>query len=134
MTDLPTVLRPLNDALTPILRLGILNPLPLTGGLVLLEVEGRRTGATRTVPLVCGDHGPFLVVSTVRSESQWVSNLAANPLAAVWLRGRRRSVAAVVIRQGQRIDEGGPPDDLPTRLATAVSRATDTSLALLYLR
>lgn len=131
---LPEVLAPLNKALIPILRLGFANPLPLGTGIVLLEVTGRKTGKVRTLPLVCTDYGALLAVTTVRGNSQWILNLAANPRAAIWLRGREREVLATVFRNGERLDQSSLPDDLPARAARAFSGLAVFSVALLHLQ
>jgi deazaflavin-dependent oxidoreductase (nitroreductase family) len=130
---LPRLLEPLNQIITPALRCGLGNPLPLTGGLVLLEMRGRRSGRLRTVPLSCIDFGPALVVSTVRERSQWVANLLAEPTATVWLRGRRREVRAAVFQRGAL---RGAVDAPPPRLADPVrtwSQAVPGSVVLLTL-
>lgn len=130
--SLAEILRPLNEALTPALRLGLANPLPLTSGLVLLEVVGRKSGKTRTVPLVCTDYGPLLAVSTVRNNSQWVMNLAANPEASIWLRGRQLPVTAAVFANGERLDHSEAPDDLASGIAQTLSGSSGISIALLH--
>ena len=134
LPSLPTLLEPLNTALAPAVRLGFANPLPLGTGIVLLEVVGRKTGRLRAIPLVCRDYGTLLAVSTVRSNSQWVLNLAAIPRATIWLRGRQRTVLAAVFRNGERIDQSGLPDDLPARAAKAFSGLSGSSVALLHLQ
>lgn len=132
--SLPALLAPLNDALAPAVRLGVANPLPFGSGIVLLEVVGRKTGRTRTVPLLCSDYGTLLAVSTVRGNSQWVRNLAARPRAEVWLRGRKRPVLAAVFSSGERLDQSRLPDDLPARAARAFSGLSGASVALLHLQ
>lgn len=140
-TQLPELLAPLNRLLTPALSLGVGNPLPLTTGIVLLEVTGRSTGQLRRIPLVCSDLGCALAVSTVREDSQWIKNLAATPRAHVWLRGRRRTVAAEVYAEVHaEIDEADARTDSSTRetdwlsnLAATASRVTGLSVALLRL-
>ena len=132
--SLPALLAPLNEVLAPAIRFGIANPLPLGAGFVLLEVKGRKTGIIRTLPLICTDYGAMLAVSTVRSNSQWVRNLAANPRTAVWLRGRKRTVLAVVFSKGERLDQTSLPDDLPSRAAQALSGCSGSSVALLHLQ
>ncbi len=131
--SVPALLAPLNRVLTPAIKQGIGSPLPFTAGLILLEVVGRRSGVTRTVPLLCADYGAALVVSTVRRRSQWVDNLVANPQAFVWLRGRRRAVVARVFRGGALAS----PDTLPITVLSAAARsyslATGTSVAVLTL-
>jgi deazaflavin-dependent oxidoreductase (nitroreductase family) len=118
----------------PALQLGFASPLPLTSGIVLLEVTGRRSGAKRRVPLACTDYGAFLTVSTVRNESQWIRNLAAEPRATVWLRGRQRTVLSAVFQQGERSDDSALPEDPSTLAARAFTRFSGMSLAILHLQ
>jgi deazaflavin-dependent oxidoreductase (nitroreductase family) len=128
------LLAPVNELLTPAIRLGVANPLPLTSGFVLLEVAGRKSGKIRTVPLLCTDYGSVLFVSTVRSNSQWVKNLASGGEANVWLRGRRRKVIAEVYQQGRRLssDPAAPASKFWTTAARSFSQATGTSVAVLF--
>ena len=132
--SLPALLAPVNEAIAPALRLGLINPLPFTAGIVLMEITGRISGKTRQIPLVCADYGDVLAVSTVRDNSQWVKNLAATPVAAVWLRGMQRTVHAEVYVAGERISGAAPETDWRSKLAACASRAGGTSVALLRLR
>ena len=91
--------RTLNRVVEPVVRAGIANPLPPLGaGLAVLETTGRRSGKTRSVPLVTARIGNRVYTSTVRPSSQWVANLAADPDATVWLNGRPRAVTATIRR------------------------------------
>jgi deazaflavin-dependent oxidoreductase (nitroreductase family) len=134
-SPLAAFMAPVNELLSPAIRLGMANPWPLTTGFVLLEVTGRRTGLTRSVPLLATDYGSSVVVSTVRNESQWLRNLAAIPEAAVWLRGRRRLATARVYRRGVRLGVAAADqtEDLPGQAARAFSRAAGISVAILKL-
>ena len=129
----PALIAPLNDLLIPGVRSGFANPWPFGTGLVLLEVTGRKSGITRKVPLVGTDYGTFVAVSTVRSASQWVKNLAAQPKARLWLRGASRHVDARVYRNGTRIDGGSASDAFSERLAERVS-ASGLAVVLLDYR
>ena len=126
------MLEPLNRALTPAIRLGVGNPLPLTTGFVILEVPGRKTGTLRSVPLLCTDYGSALLISTVRGDSQWVRNLAAAGKAEVWLRGRKRAVTAHVYRRGEPLTAKSPGNPW-AQAARLASRLTGASVAALIL-
>jgi len=87
-----------SPSVRPAVRVGLGNPWPLGGGLILVETTGRRSGLPRQVPLVAGRVGDSLVVSTVRADSQWLRNLEADPRVRLWLTGRARSATAQVHR------------------------------------
>ncbi len=91
--SLPQLLAPLNQTLTPLLKMGLANPLLFTGGATVLEVPGRKTGELRSVPLTCYLAGGIMIIGTVRCHSQWIKNLAAADTAQVWLWGQRLQAA-----------------------------------------
>jgi len=88
--SLPAVLKPLNEALEPWLKLGLWSPPVVGSGVIVLEVLGRRSGERRTLPLLGTRVGDRVLVSTVRERSQWIRNLTAAGRAQVWLCGRSR--------------------------------------------
>jgi hypothetical protein len=92
--------RALNTVVIPLVKRGVLAPLPLpvATGFVVLETTGRVSGKRRDVPLLATRIGPAVVVSTVRSSSHWVANLAAGGPAAVWLDGRRVVAQRRIVR------------------------------------
>lgn len=89
---LPKLLAPLNSLLQPLIQAGLGNPLLFTPGVTVLDVPGRKTGIRRSTPLTCYLAGPYLIVGTVRTNSQWIRNLAAADTARVWLWGRARQI------------------------------------------
>ncbi len=90
-----------NRLVGPLAKAGIGTPiLPVGVGVVVLETTGRRTGKTREIPLLAHRQGRTLQVMTVRSDSQWVRNLEAEPRAAAWYAGRSHPVVATVNRRG----------------------------------
>lgn len=88
--------RALNRIVVPAVKRGFGSPLPIGAGLVVLETTGRSSGLPRQVPLVAARFGPNIAVSTVRSTSQWVKNLEADPTASVWVAGRKSDGTATV--------------------------------------
>ena len=86
----------LNRVAVPMVKAGIGAPPPFGIGLVVLETTGRTSGLPREVPLLASRCDRRISVSTVRSSSQWVRNLQAQPNASVWVGGRRRDVTSSV--------------------------------------
>lgn len=93
-----TGFRLLNQVVVPAVKFGLANPLPIGPGIVIIETTGRKSGLPRLVPLVAARLGDKVLVSTVRESSQWVRNLEAEPMATVWLAGKRRPMTASVDR------------------------------------
>ena len=93
-----TAFRTLNSVVRPAVLAGAGNPLPIGGGVVVLEVTGRVSGKPRQVPLLTTRVGNRLVVSTVRSDSQWLKNIEADAQVVVHLYGKRRTATASVNR------------------------------------
>ena len=90
-------LRIVNSLLTPLILRGFASPCLAPLGLVALEHTGRKSGRTHTSPLVALRMGGKFVVATFRTErSHWIRNLKAEPLAALWIHGRRREMRAEV--------------------------------------
>ena len=90
--------RTLNSVVKPVVLSGAGNPLPLGSGAIVLEVTGRKSGQPRQVPLLATRIGNKLMVSTVRSDSQWLRNIEADENVVVHLYGKRRDATALVTR------------------------------------
>ncbi len=90
--------RALNNVVRPALNVGFGNPLPIGVGAVVVETTGRISGEPRQVPLLSMRVGDRLVTSTVRSDSQWLANLEAEPAARVQLHGSFRDATTSVTR------------------------------------
>ena len=90
--------RTMNRFVKPFVKAGLGSPLPIGLGAVVLESTGRVSGEPREVPVLGLRIGDRVLVSTVRSGSQWMKNLEADDNAAVWFCGRRRTAKATVRR------------------------------------
>lgn len=77
----------LNQVVEPLLKAGLGFPCFSAVGAIVLETTGRKSGRKRNVPVMGMRVGNLLLVSTVRSRSQWVKNLAAHPDVTYWLGG-----------------------------------------------
>jgi hypothetical protein len=84
--------RRVNAVVEPLVRSGVTSALPVGPALVAVETVGRRTRRVRTVPVLAFRFGNRVVVSTVRSRSDWFANLSAMKAARVWLGGQPRRV------------------------------------------
>jgi len=92
--------RQLNLMVEPIVRSGVGSPGPWPTGAVVVETTGRTTGRTLNVPLLATLIGDVVVVSTVRSRSQWLRNMAVTPRVRYWMHGRPREATAFVVAPG----------------------------------
>ncbi len=90
------VFRLFNQVVEPLVQCGYGSPGLLPFGLVLLETKGRQTGRVYPIPVVAKRWGDWLVVGTVRRDSQWIKNLTAHPHIQVWIGGRAQMLTAYV--------------------------------------
>ena len=93
-----------NDEARAIHRRYVASPLPrLLPVAAVLEVPGRRSGATIHVPLVIVPwRFRWYLVSMLGEQANWVRNVRAADGNAVLVHGRRRSVHLVEVPAGER--------------------------------
>ena len=72
----------------------------LSGGLLVLEYRGRRTGVARRLPLSYVRHGGSLYLCT--RNSLWVRNIGAGADVHATVRGRRTAMRAQVVDPSSR--------------------------------
>jgi F420H(2)-dependent quinone reductase len=94
-----------NEFVERIIRAGFGGPckigvLGVGSGFVIVETKGRKSGVHRTVPLIAQRFGNTVVVSTVRTKSQWVRNVEADASPSLFVDGQSRPAKAVVRRIG----------------------------------
>jgi F420H(2)-dependent quinone reductase len=94
-----------NEFVERIVRAGVggpckIGPLGVGSGFVIVETTGRKSGKRRTVPLLAQRIGDTVVVSTVRTNSQWVRNVEVDAAPSLYVDGTSRRVSAVVRRIG----------------------------------
>ena len=94
---------PLNAVIEPLVRAGVMIPLPCPQSLIVLETRGRTTGQLRRTPLVAAIIGDLAVIGTVRARrSQWIRNAAESPNLRYFRFGRAREAQAFVFIPGER--------------------------------
>ncbi|MFF2552973.1 nitroreductase/quinone reductase family protein [Nocardia sp. NPDC058058] len=73
---------------------------------LLLTVTGRRTGRSRSVPLLYIEHDGRIYVTGSNggqdNHPEWTANLLADPMASITLRGRRVAVRARLLEGDER--------------------------------
>ena len=129
------VFRTLNSYLEPVIRTGVGSPGFTPVGAVVLETTGRKSGLTFKTPVLASEFADLLLISTVRSGSQWVKNLAAAPQTQVWLRGQSVPVMAYVIGPEipslEALPETSPVVRFLIQRLRRLSKLTGTSFAIL---
>jgi len=120
------VFRVVNGVVVPVARTGLTFPFVAPGGILVLEMKGRKTGRRIELPLMAANLGGVMLAATGRAaRSQWLQNLAAKPSVQVWLWGRRRPVHAYVVAPGRRVKGARNMPVAAQLLAGALARVAD---------
>jgi hypothetical protein len=90
-----------NQVVEQMVRAGIGGPCTVGGGVVVIETKGRTSGARRTIPVLAQRFGNTLIVSTIRTNSQWVRNMQADESPSVVVDKVSRPVSVAVRRVGR---------------------------------
>lgn len=93
----------LNQIAEPLIRAGFGNPLFWPTGAIVVETVGRKSGQKINIPVLATRIGNLVVFSTVRRNSQWLKNLAANPEVRYWLAGKLHNASAFVITPNEKV-------------------------------
>jgi hypothetical protein len=89
-----------NEFIEDLVRVGVGSPCSYSGGVVVIETKGRKTGLRRAVPVLAQRLGNTLIVATVRANSQWVRNLEADDAPTVVVNKQSRPVTVASRRIG----------------------------------
>jgi deazaflavin-dependent oxidoreductase (nitroreductase family) len=127
MLDPATAERDFFRALNPLVerwaRAGCASPSRWPFGLIVLETTGRRSGQTRSVPILAMLIEDHVIIATARGErSQWFKNLQASPDVRYWIDGELRDARAIELTAAAE----SPPPNLPHQVHDAVVALTST--------
>lgn len=122
-----------NRIAEPMIRAGFGNPLLWPTGTIVVETTGRKSGQKINVPVLATRVGEMVVFSTVRRNSQWLKNLAANPEVRYWLAGQPREANASIITPEEKVSfkHLSPQTDCLAKFLQQQSRLLGISFALL---
>ncbi|MDE2836665.1 MAG: hypothetical protein OXL97_04055 [Chloroflexota bacterium] len=95
-TVIPAVFRRVNAAIARVVR-SPLHPL-LLGTIIVIRCEGRRTGRTYLVPVVCRPSGGGALHALTSVRAVWWRNIESGAPATVYHRGRERQARIDVVR------------------------------------
>lgn len=95
-----------NRIAEPLIRAGFGNPLFWPTGTIVVETIGRKSGRKINTPVLATRIGEMLVFSTVRRDSQWLKNLAANPEIRYWLAGQPHEAVASIFTSDEKMLPG----------------------------
>lgn len=126
----------LNTFAEPLIRAGFGNPLFWPIGAIVIETIGRKSGRRINVPVLATRIGKVVVISTVRRNSQWLKNMAANPEVRYWLAGQPREAKASIITPDEKtsLDNLSPQTDCLANFLQQQSRLLGINFALLTSR
>lgn len=116
------VFRLFNSFAEPIVRAGFGSSEWCSVGAIVIETKGRRSGKAHRAPVLAGQAGGHIWVSTARgARSDWLANARQNPDVRYWLAGEPHDATAYVFG----------PDGLMPKISDLppVTQAAATSLS-----
>lgn len=114
--------RALNPLVEPWARAGCVSPSRWPFGVVVIETVGRRSGESRSNPVLAMMVDGHLIVGTARGEgSDWFRNLQASPDVRYWLDGEPHYARALAFAPDAEDTWAG---ELPTAVQDVVHSLT----------
>lgn len=91
------VIKTLGQSLTPLIEMGLGNPLLWPTGAVVVEVTDRNSERAYKLPLTATRIGHLILLTSLRRQAGWLQNLMATPDVRYWFAGQPRLAKAFVL-------------------------------------
>ena len=114
--------RALNPLIEPWAKAGCVSPSRWPFGVVVIETTGRRSGESRSNPVLAMLVEDHLIIGTARGQrSDWFQNLQASPRVRYWLDGEPHTARALAFAPGV---EEASVEGLPSLVQDAIATLT----------
>lgn len=94
-------IKTLGRSLTPLIEMGVGNPLWWPTGAVIVEVTDKDSERTYKLPLTATRIGNLILLTSLWREAGWLQNLIAKPDVRYWFAGRPHLAKAFVLTPGE---------------------------------
>ncbi|MBL8202946.1 MAG: hypothetical protein JNM09_01860 [Blastocatellia bacterium] len=126
------VIKTLGQSLTPLIEMGVGNPLLWPTGAVVVEVMDKDSDRTYKLPLTATRIGNLLLLTSLRRQASWLQNLMAKPDVRYWFAGRPQLATAFVLTPDDELSADEPKSTTClARWLRQQSRLTGWSFAIL---